>query len=197
MSSFAEIRREVLGQLQLTAVIPGLFQSASGATLWHKCEIPPLLASNLALANGVGQLLLDYATDMRLWQERSLCVGGKTEGARSLVHSMRLAMRNSPQWRDYGLEEFILERDGRISGGRVPNNQPILVVEDVLTSARSALEAVAALRRAGGQVGHVAALIARKEQGLQVLAPYVKPHVIFRFSEVLAPELHHDIEDLY
>lgn len=94
-------------------------------------------------------------------------VGGLTLGADPVTY----AIAHESALRDRPLDGFTVRKDAkehgtgrRIEGG-LPAGARALVVEDTLTTGRSALSAVAALREFGADVAGVLALVDRQEGG--------------------------------
>ncbi len=123
--------------------------------------------------SGEGQVLIGVAGVAALhahgWQPRA--VGGLTLGADpvayAIAHAARLA--GTP------LDAFTVRKEakahgtGRLIEGCLEAGDPVVVCEDVITTGRSALEAVAAVRTAGAHVLGVLAVIDREEGGRQAI----------------------------
>lgn len=123
--------------------------------------------------SGEGQVLIGAAGlaafQSRGWQPRS--VGGLTLGADpvayAIAHSARLAgtvldaFTVRKQAKDHGT--------GRRIEGCLVAGDPVVVVEDVITTGRSALEAVEAVRAESAHVLGVLAVIDRQEGGREAI----------------------------
>lgn len=123
--------------------------------------------------SGEGQMLIGAlglaALQARGWQPR--VVGGLTLGADpvayAIAHAARLA--GTP------LDAFTVRKEvkahgtGRRIEGCLDTGDPVVVIEDVITTGRSALEAVAAVRAAGARVLGVLAVIDREEGGREAV----------------------------
>ncbi len=123
--------------------------------------------------SGEGQALVGAAGLAALnahgWHPRA--VGGLTLGADpvayAIAHAARLA--GTP------LDAFTVRKQAKDHGtgrrieGCLEAGDPVVVCEDVLTTGRSALEAVAAVRAAGAEVLGVLAVIDREEGGRQAI----------------------------
>jgi orotate phosphoribosyltransferase len=59
-----------------------------------------------------------------------------------------------------------------IEGLELPEGTPIAVLEDVVTTGRSALQAVERLQEAGYQVSHIFALVDRQQGGRELYTKY-------------------------
>lgn len=124
--------------------------------------------------SGEGQLLIGRlglaALDAGGWAPRA--VGGLTLGADpvayAIAHAARLAGRV--------LDAFTVRKEAKAHGlgrrieGCLTPGDPVVVVEDVITTGHSALEAVAAVRQAGAQVLGVLAVVDREEGGREAIA---------------------------
>lgn len=71
-----------------------------------------------------------------------------------------------------------------------PPRDPILLVNDVITQADSAFEALAALLGAGGTCRDIAALVDREQGGADLLERFgVRPHVLKKLGSQILPDL--------
>lgn len=123
--------------------------------------------------SGEGQVLIGTAglaaLQGRGWLPRT--VGGLTLGADpvayAIAHSARLAGTT--------LDAFTVRKEvkahgtGRRIEGCLDAGDAVVVIEDVITTGRSALEAVAAARAAGANVLGVLAVIDRQEGGREAI----------------------------
>jgi orotate phosphoribosyltransferase len=123
--------------------------------------------------SGEGQALIGPAGLAALqahgWQPRS--VGGLTLGADpvayAIAHAARLAgtvldaFTVRKQAKDHGT--------GRLIEGCLDAGDSVVVIEDVITTGRSALDAVTAARAAGANVLGVLAVIDRQEGGREAI----------------------------
>ena len=124
--------------------------------------------------SGEGQLLigqLALATlDQHGWAPRT--VGGLTLGADPVAYAIAHAARRAGR----SIDAFTVRKDakghglGRRIEGCLTAGDPVVVVEDVITTGHSALEAVAQVRQAGGQVLGVLAVVDREEGGRETIA---------------------------
>lgn len=124
--------------------------------------------------SGEGQLLigqLGLATlDHHDWAPRA--VGGMTVGADPVAYAIAHAARRAGRT----IDAFTVrtEAKGHGLGRRIEGNlaagDPVVVVEDVITTGHSALAAVAQVRQAGGQVLGVLAVVDREEGGREAIA---------------------------
>ena len=124
--------------------------------------------------SGEGQLLigqLGLATlDQQDWAPRA--VGGLTLGADPVAYAIAHAAGRAGRT----IDAFSVRKEakghglGRRIEGNLAAGDPVVVVEDVITTGQSALEAVAQVRQAGGQVLGVLAVIDREEGGREAIA---------------------------
>lgn len=124
--------------------------------------------------SGEGQQLigdLGVATlDARGWAPRAL--GGLTLGADPVAYAIAHAARRAGRT----LDAFTVRKEvkghglGRRIEGCFTAGDPVVVVEDVITTGHSALEAVAVVREAGARVLGVLAVVDREEGGREAIA---------------------------
>ena len=99
------------------------------------------------------------------WQPAA--IGGLTLGADPVAYAVAMASRQSgPVIEAFSVRKASKEHGTRqrIEGNFEPGS-PVVVAEDVITSGSSALQAVAAIREAGGTVLGVLAVVDREEGG--------------------------------
>jgi orotate phosphoribosyltransferase len=103
----------------------------------------------------------------RAWAPRA--VGGLTLGADPVAHALALAGRALP------LDAFTVRKEPKQHGtarrieGCFEPGMVVVVVEDVITTGASALEAIGAVETEGGRVLGVLAVVDREEGGRQRL----------------------------
>ncbi len=124
--------------------------------------------------SGEGQLLIGQlglaALDQQGWAPRT--VGGLTLGADPVAYAIAHTARASGRT----IDAFTVRKEakghglGRRIEGCFAAGDPVVVVEDVITTGHSALEAVAQVRLAGGQVLGVLAVVDREEGGQEAIA---------------------------
>jgi orotate phosphoribosyltransferase len=124
--------------------------------------------------SGEGQLLIGQlglaALDARGWAPRA--VGGLTLGADPVAYAIARAARDAGRT----IDAFTVRKEakghglGRRIEGCLAAGDPVVVVEDVITTGHSALEAVAQVRQTGGQVLGVLAVVDREEGGREAIA---------------------------
>jgi orotate phosphoribosyltransferase len=159
---------EALDRLLLArSVRRGHFVLASGrtSTFYIDCRLTTMSADGLVL---IGRLGL-RAIRARNWAPRS--VGGLTMGADPVAYAIAAASAsNSPI-----IDAFSVRKEAKAHGtgrqieGNFSAGDPVVVVEDVITTGGSALKAVDAVRAGGGTVLGVLAVVDREEGGREVI----------------------------
>ena len=101
----------------------------------------------------------------RGWSPRA--VGGLTMGADPVAYAIAAASFGSPDV----IDAFSVRKDAKQHGtrraieGNFRSGDAVVVVEDVITSGGSALQAIAAVEQAGGRVVGVLAVVDREQGG--------------------------------
>lgn len=123
--------------------------------------------------SGEGQLLIGElgmaALDERGWTPRA--IGGLTLGADPVAYAIAHAARRAGRT----LDAFTVRKEAKGHGlarrieGCLAAGDPVVVVEDVITTGQSALEAVAQVREAGARVLGVLAVVDREEGGCDAI----------------------------
>lgn len=156
--------RNRLGQLlRERSVQKGDFVLASGqrSSFYIDARVTTMSGEGLAIIGALGLNRLQA----RDW--RPAAVGGLTLGADPVAYAIALAaaMQGAP------INAFTVRKEAKShgTGRRIEGNftagMRVVVVEDVITTGRSALEAIAAVRAAGGAVAGVLAVVDREEGG--------------------------------
>jgi orotate phosphoribosyltransferase len=148
-------RARLVALLRTRSVLHGDFVLASGRRSPHyvDCRRTTMHAEGLAL---IGELGLAAIRDAG-WA--AAAVGGLTLGADPVAYAIARASAGSRQ----PIHAFTVRKAAKTHGsGR-------RVVEDVVTTGASALEAAAAVREAGGTVCGVLAIVDRGEGGREVI----------------------------
>lgn len=159
-----EAERDALRMLlRSRSVKTGDFVLASGARSTYYID------ARLTTMSGAGQLLIGRvglaAIDAAAWQPES--VGGLTLGADPVAYAIAHAAAAAQR----SLDAFTVRKEpkghgtGRLIEGLLRDGSDVVVVEDVITSGGSALQAVTAVTAAGGRVAGVLALVDREEGG--------------------------------
>jgi orotate phosphoribosyltransferase len=182
-SDTAAMRRLLLERLADRAYRHGSFTLASGRTSPHYVNCKPVSLSGEGLAL-LGALLLEQV------EATAAAVAGLTLGADPLVSAV--AMRAALDGRT--LEALIVRKQAKGHGtgawleGPLPAaGRTITVLEDVVTTGGSSLQAVQQLREAGYRVNRVVAIVDRQEGGLEAMtAAGLELRSLFQLEEVAA-----------
>lgn len=153
--------------LRERSVLKGDFVLASGRRSNHYIDARKTTMS-AAGQDLIGRLGL-AAIRAAGWQVTR--VGGLTMGADPVAYAIARASLGAPPVVDAFSVRKAAKQHGtgrRIEGNFAPGDS-VVVVEDVITSGGSALEAVAAIREAGGTVAGVLAVVDREEGGRAAL----------------------------
>lgn len=179
------IVRRRLGEILLAESLQrGQFVLASGKTsdYYLDCRKTTLHAEGAYL---VGQLVLD-AMKRRGWEAGA--VGGLTLGADPVATATAIAAHLEGQI----LHAFLVRKATKEHGTRQkvervpPEGTPVVIVEDVVTTGGSALQAVEAAEAAGLRVLGVIGLVDREEGGREALtARGLELEALFTARELL------------
>ena len=175
------MRRLLLERLAAHAYRHGSFTLASGRTSPHYVNCKPVSLSGEGLAL-LGALLLEHV------EAAATAVAGLTLGADPLVSAV--AMRAALDGR--ALDALIVRKQAKGHGtgawleGPLPAaGSTITVLEDVVTTGGSSLQAVLQLREAGYRVNRVVAIVDRQEGGLEAMtAAGLELRSLFQLEEV-------------
>jgi orotate phosphoribosyltransferase len=160
----ASADRTTLEQLLLErSVRRGEFVLASGqrSSYYIDCRLTTMSAPGQAL---IGRLGLE-AIRAAGWRPRS--VGGLTLGADPVAYAIAAASAGDPPQ----IDAFSVRKEakthgtGRLIEGNFDPGDPVVVIEDVITSGGSALQAIEAVSGAGGKVLGVLAVVDREQGG--------------------------------
>lgn len=160
--------RNALRELLLTrSVQRGDFVLASGrrSSFYIDARLTTMSGEGLAVVGGLG---LDRLA-ARGWTPRS--VGGLTLGADPLAYALALTATRRGQ----RLDAFTVRKQTKTHGtgkrieGCFARGYPVVIVEDVLTTGGSALEAAIAVQSEGGHVLGVLSVVDREEGGRQTI----------------------------
>jgi orotate phosphoribosyltransferase len=169
--------------LKRRSIRHGDFTLASGAksSYYIDCRLTTMSADGQAL---IGRLGLAAIRDAG-WAPAA--VGGLTMGADPVAYAIAHASAGAPpvvdafsvrkQAKDHGTARLI---EGNFRAG-----DRVVVVEDVITSGGSALQAIRSVEDAGGQVVGVLAVVDREEGGRKVLEATGHPVVALTTATLL------------
>lgn len=152
----------------------GDFTLASGAHSTYYIDARPttMSAEGLYLIGRLG------VTALRARGWAPAAVGGLTMGADPVAYAVALASRGAPPV----INAFSVRKEAKGHGTkrRVEGNfragDGVVVVEDVITSGGSAIQAIAAVEEAGGRVLGVLAVVDREQGGCAALTD--RGHVV-------------------
>jgi len=180
-----DARARLVALLRARSVLRGDFVLASGrrSPYYVDCRRTTMHAEGLAL---VGELGLAAIQDAG-WD--AALVGGLTLGADPVAYAIARATASTPA----PIHAFTVRKAAKDHGARnriegcFESGAQVVVVEDVITTGASAMEAATAVRAAGGRVSGVLAVVDREEGGRQALerAGYAV-RVLVRLPELLA-----------
>ena len=176
-------RQVLLDRLAREAYRTGQFTLASGLTSEHYVNCKPVALS------GSGLALLGPAM-LAMVEKEASAVGGLTLGADPLVSGV--AMAAAQQGRD--LNALIVRKQAKGHGtgawleGPLPEAGALVtVLEDVVTTGGSSIQAVNQIKEAGYSVQRVITIVDREEGGQQAMDQAGLQLVsLFRLSEVAA-----------
>ena len=184
--------REQLKQLLLEkSVRTGEFTLASGkkSDLYVDCRVTSFDARGARLIGESGWALVrDHLTGKGL---SAAAIGGMTLGADPI--SLALGMESARQQPDRFLQVFTVRKEakeygaGRRIEGNFSSGDPVVVVDDVVTTGGSTLRAIDAIEAEGGKVLFAFVLVDREEGGRQALEERgVEVVSLFTRAELLA-----------
>lgn len=161
--SLAASRDALMALLSERSVRTGHFVLASGAhSSWYvDCRPSTMSARGQRLIGELGLAAIRTAG----WQPRA--IGGLTMGADPVAYAIAAASADSAA----EIDAFSVRKTAKDHGtgkrieGNFASGMAVVVVEDVITSGGSALDAVAAVRQAGGEVLGVLAVLDREAGG--------------------------------
>lgn len=166
------------------SVLLGEFTLASGrrSDFYIDARLSTMSPEGLRLIGETGRGALERAG----WNVDS--VGGLTMGADPIAYAIAYASAESAK----PLRAFAVRKEAKLHGtgkrveGPFREGDVVAVIEDVVTSGSSALSAIDAVRREGGTVAGVLALLDREEGGVEKIeAGGVRVLALTRASDVL------------
>ena len=156
-------RAALISLLKQRSVRFGQFTLASGATSsWYiDCRLTTMSAAGQVLVGVLGLEAIEEAG----WQPAA--IGGLTMGADPVAY----AIASASQRAGTPIDAFSVRKEAKLhgTGRRIEGNftagAPVVVVEDVVTTGGSALQAIDAVRSEGGVVLGVLAVVDRGADG--------------------------------
>src|SRR5437660_5390480 len=169
MSAISPRERRLRELLQERSVTRGDFVLASGrrSTFYIDARRTTMAAEGLGV---IGALALERLAALG-W--RPDVVGGLTLGADPVAYAIAAASRDTG--RGPAVDAFSVRKEAKAHGtgqrieGCFSPGAAVVIVEDVITTARSALESIGAVEAAGGRVLGVLAVVDREEGGRAAL----------------------------
>ncbi len=164
-----DLKTKLLDLLIERSVRRGEFTLASGAKsdLYVNCKLTALDPAAALLIGAVGwELLLQTAVELGV---RIDAVGGLTMGADPIALSIGIAAQLAEPGN--GLQTFTVRKAAKEHGtkklieGNFASGDTVAVIDDVVTTGGSTLQAIDTLEAAGGKVAFVIALVDRQEGG--------------------------------
>ncbi len=164
-------RTELAQILRTKSVKTGKFTLASGkeSDLYVDCRVTTLDARGAVL---VGRVLHDLLRKEEAAKGLSIgSLGGLTMGADPIT--LAVAMTSSLAGETKLIQAFNVRKEpkGHGRGKRIEGNfdpaQPVVVVDDVITTGDSTLKAIQAIEEEGGKVAFALILVDRQEGGRQ------------------------------
>lgn len=158
-------RESLAALLRERSVEWGDFVLASGQRSHYYIDArrTTLSARGLVLVGRLGLAKIRHAG----WQPRA--IGGLTMGADPVAYAIARASADSPP----EIEAFSVRKTpkqhgkGRRIEGNFAPGYPVVIVEDVITTGGSTIQAIQAVREEGGEVLGVLAVVDREEGGVQ------------------------------
>lgn len=163
----------------------GNFTLASGkqSTLYIDARLTTMSPDGLALIGVLGLAAIRTSG----WSVSA--VGGLTLGADPVSYAIAYASADTSA----PLRAFTVRKEvkahgtGKLIEGPFRSGDRVAVIEDVITTGRSALRAIDAVRGAGGTVAGVLALVDREEGGCEaIVAAGVSAIALVRASDIVA-----------
>ncbi len=181
--TFADQKARLLELLVKKSVRRGEFTLASGAKsdLYVNCKLTALDPAGALLIGAVGwQLVKQQAAGMDVSLDS---IGGLTMGADPI--SLSIAMASELDTPGQSLQTFTVRKAAKEYGmkklieGNFAAGDQVVVVDDVVTTGGSTLQAIAAVEAEGGKVAFVLALVDRREGGRENIE--AKGHKVVSF----------------
>jgi orotate phosphoribosyltransferase len=184
-----DTRERLKALIQERCVLHGDFTLASGqkSKVYFDGKRVTLDPEGLHL---IASLILDLIDRLEGDDGRRIdAIGGPTIGADPVVgHVAGRSFERAASGRGHPVRAFLVRRESKDHGTRrtiendIPSGARVVVFEDVVTTARSTLEAIASMERAGLEVAAVVALVDREQGGDAALARF-RYLPLFRKSE--------------
>tara|TARA_B100000287_G_scaffold167413_1_gene157929 strand:+ start:457 stop:1032 length:576 start_codon:yes stop_codon:yes gene_type:complete len=184
MQNFDAEREDLLKLLRRDAYKEGDFTLSSGRQSKHYVNCKPVTLSGEGLGLVCPMLLECIEPD-------TAAVGGLTLGADPLVSGVAIAA----WFNDWKLNALIVRKEAKghgtnqfIEGPMPPAGSKIVVLEDVITTGGSAIQAAEKLRYVGYRVDRVLAIVDRQENGeadTAMTAAHLELYSLFSLDEIV------------
>lgn len=172
------------------SVRTGTFTLASGkqSDLYIDCRVSAMDPFGAAWIGDLGW----HAVRSKIHSERLdlQAIGGMTLGADPI--SLAIGMASARTHPDEALQVFTVRKEpkghgkGRQIEGNFASGDAVVVVDDVITTGGSTIQAIDVLRREGGTVAFALVLVDREEGGRQAIEAHGVPVIsLFTRSELL------------
>ncbi len=195
-ATLAARKAELLEILVKKSVRRGSFTLASGATsdLYVNCKPTTQDPAAALLVGALGWQLLKKTAEAKGVQIQA--VGGLTMGADPIALSIGIAAQLAEPGNS--LQTFTVRKEAKKHGlqkrieGNFSAGDTVVVIDDVITTGGSTLQAIDAVEAEGGKVAFVLALVDRQEQhgreniearGLEVVPFFTRAEVFAERSE--------------
>ena len=184
MQNFDAEREDLLKLLRRDAYKEGDFTLSSGRQSKHYVNCKPVTLSGEGLGLVCPMLLECIEPD-------TVAVGGLTLGADPLVSGVAIAA----WFNDWKLNALIVRKEAKghgtnqfIEGPMPPAGSKIVVLEDVITTGGSAIQAAEKLRYVGYRVDRVLAIVDRQEDceaDTAMTAAHLELYSLFSLDEIV------------
>jgi len=195
MTNIGELRSDLLQLLTERSVCRGSFTLSSGAKsdLYIDAKLTTLDPRGALLVGRIGWHLIKEKAAARDLRVDS--VGGLTMGADSIALSIGIAARMEDP--TLAVQTFSVRKLPKIHGrhklieGNFSSGDFVVVVDDVITTGGSTLQAIDAIEAAGGKVAFVLVFVDREEGGRERIEQRdVDVVPIFTRAEILSADAH-------
>lgn len=153
--------RDLLAQRALDANRPVILSTGRASNFYFDCKLVTLSQEGASLVADA------FLAKLMLLPELVLAVGGRTLGADPIVTAIMMRARQ----RGESLDGFYVREKRKTHGTQElianvpPPGTPVAIVDDVVTTGRSVIEAIDAAQAAGCRVVGVIVLLDRQEEG--------------------------------
>jgi orotate phosphoribosyltransferase len=168
------------------------FDLASGGTSPYYVDCKPTTNSALGMAL-IGEIIFEEVKDLEV-----TAIGGLTMGADPIAHAVALTscLRGNP------IDAFCVRKKAKDHGivrlieGDVKKGDRVAIVDDVITTGGSTIQAIQTAREFGLEIVKVIVLVDRQEkngsENIRRAAPEAKLVSIFTLSEIAGRDVHEE-----